>query len=921
MNDSAATNATPSTFDEQVRGGTQLGPWELVELIGSGGMGEVWAATRRDGLYQGRAAVKLLRATDVGASMAALLDARFAREGELLARLTHPHIAQLLDAGLLPTSRAGTARRYLVLEFVRGERIDHWCDARRLDIPARLQLLLQLCDAVAFAHANLIVHRDLKPANILVTETGHVKLLDFGVAKLLEDAPGDVELTRDGAAGLTPEYAAPEQINGGAVTVATDVYALGVLMFKLLSGRGPYGDVSTNPAQLARAIIEETPHALGATVTGKATQLAAARSTSQHRLRQQLRGDLAHIAAKALRKKPTERYVSMAAMADDLRRFLNFESVSAQAPTWHYQARKFAQRHAVGVSATALVVVAVAGGVAATLWQARVARHQAALARDEAANANAIKDFLLGVFNTAHIGDGKSAGDTTAQQLLQSGGERLLADDKLAPSVRLELLTVVGTLQSNIGLVDSADPLQREALTVSRQVFGPESEKYVYALVERGLSLTQLGRPAESDAIIREAVAIIERTGQQAGESYPVALYQLGFNAMQAGDPVKATGLLKRSTDSFAAHQPRNGMRAIAQRWLGKAYAARDDFAAAERELRRSIELSGSQDRLRDFGIGIGHYSIGDLFARAGRFEEAEAELRQALTIIDSTVGPRNRMGAYPRLVLATVQHQRGQAEASRATLAAALVIAQSDTSRQIGNTSDLAQLALAQTALDDGRVDEALERIVVADARWQPANNLAWAAVLTARAEIETLRGDVDAALLDLRRALAVIERRLGMSSLAARHAQIALGEALEQRAKTQRTAADEARLAYASALADSASDTTKDTTSASPTRDWLRARATLGNARLALGADPARALRLAREAQALAKTAAQRDRLLVAQARLVEATALASTGQPDAARASATAAIEVMAGLQSPTSPRLLAARRSLAALPTAR
>ncbi len=916
MKDSAATDAPHGTFDERVRAGTQLGPWELFELIGSGGMGEVWAAARRDGLYQGRAAVKLLRATDASASMAAMLDARFAREGELLARLTHPHIAQLLDAGLLPTPKAGAARRYLVLEFVRGERIDHWCDARRLDIPARLQLLLQLCDAVAFAHANLIVHRDLKPANILVTEAGHVKLLDFGVAKLLEDAPGNLELTRDGAAGLTPEYAAPEQISGGTVTVATDVYALGVLMFKLLCGQRPYGDATANPAQLARAIVEAAPRALGATSTREAAQIAAARSTSPHRLRQQLRGDLAHIAAKALRKKPAERYASVAALADDLRRFLNFESVSAQAPTWHYQARKFVQRHRVGVSAAALVVVAVAGGLAASLWQARVAREQAALARAEAANANAIKDFLLGVFNTTRVGDGKSAGDTTAQQLLQSGGERLLADNKLAPSVRLELLTVVGTLQSNIGLIDSADPLQREALTVSRQVFGPESEKYVYALVERGLSLTQLGRPAESDTITREAVAIIERTGQQTGESYPVALYQLGFNAMHAGDPIKASALLKRSTDAFAEHQPRNGMRAIAQRWLGKAYAARDDFAAAERELRRSIELSGSQDRLRDFGIGIGHYSIGELFARAGRFEEAEAELRQALAIIDTTVGPRHRMGAYPRLVLATVQHQRGQAEASQATFAAALLIAQSDTSRQIGNTNDLAQLALAQTALDDGRVDEALEHIRVAETRWQPANNLTWATVLTTRAEIELLRGDGDAAVLDLRRALAVIEPRLGMTSLAARHAQAVLGEALEQRARTQRAAADEARLAYASALAPSATDIT----SASPTRDWLFARATLGSARLALGIDSARALRLAREAQGLAKTGAQRDRLLVAQARLVEAAALVTTGQPEAARARAAAATEVIAGLQSTTSPRLIAARRALAALTTA-
>jgi serine/threonine-protein kinase len=220
-------------------------------------MGEVWAATRSDGLHAGRAAIKLLRGVHMQAPDAALLSARFAREGELLARLAHPHIAQLLDAGL-----AADGTRYLVLEYVQGERIDHWCDARRLSVNARLRLLLQLCEAVAFAHANLVVHRDLKPANVLVTDTGQVKLLDFGVAKLLDDAPESGELTRLGAAGLTPEYAAPEQIDGAAVTVATDVYALGVLMFVLLSGQRPYGSPRSTAAQLARAIVEAEPRRL-----------------------------------------------------------------------------------------------------------------------------------------------------------------------------------------------------------------------------------------------------------------------------------------------------------------------------------------------------------------------------------------------------------------------------------------------------------------------------------------------------------------------------------------------------------------------------------------------------------------------------------------------------------------------------------
>ena len=849
------------------RPGTRLGPWELREVIGSGGMGEVWAATRSDGLYAGRAAVKLLRATPREPTLAALVNARFAREGELLARLTHPHIAQLLDAGVLDDGA-----RYLVLEYVPGERIDRWCDARKLDVTARLGLLLQVCDAVAYAHAHLIVHRDLKPANILVTDAGRVKLLDFGVAKLLDDTADSNELTRQGAAGLTPEYAAPEQINGGAVTVATDVYALGVLMFVLLSGQRPYGDSTSTAGQLVRAIVETEPRRLSAdTDAANAAQPAAARSTSPQRLRQQLGGDLEHIVAKALRKRPGERYGSVQALADDIGRFLRHESVSAQAPTLVYLGRKFVQRHKVFVASGMLVALAVVGGVTATLWQAAKAREQARIARTEAANATAIKDYLLGVFNTTGVGDGKTTQDTTARELLQQGGQRLLDDKQLTPAVRLELLTVVGALQNNLGLIDSAEPLEREALTLAREVYGPKSEKYVYALVGRAVSLTQLGQPKESDALAREAVAIIESTGQQAGESYPIALYRLGANAVQAGELAAGIDYLKRANAAFDTHQPRHAMRAIAQRWLGNAYAQLDDFPAAEQALQRSIALSGEQIQLRDFGIGAGHYGLGQMFSRSGRFKQAEAEFEQALTIFNTTMGPRHRLVALVRAELGLAQHQQGHAEAARAMLASALDIARSDTSRQVGNAMDRCNLTLAQIALDDGRLDDALARARIASARWQSQGGAAWAAALVLQAEAESLQGRHDDALKDLQQALPLIDTQLGAGSLAARQARVVLGEVHERRAG----AADDARVAFATAL-----DAKQDKpAAASPTRTWLRARATLGLARLALAHDTAQALRLAREVQAQFGSDATdlRERQLVAQARAVEAQALA--------------------------------------------
>jgi len=747
-----------------------------------------------------------------------------------------------------------------------------------------------------------------------------VKLLDFGVARLLAEAPGAEELTRIGAAGLTPEYAAPEQINGEAVTVATDVYALGVLMHVLLSGRRPYGGPGSTPVQLARDIIEAEPRRLGAAVASLVASgdtrtdmnpLALTRSTTAPRLRQQLAGDLEQIAAKALRKQPAERYASVQALADDIGRHLRHEPVSAQAPTFTYQARKFVRRHQGLVAAGALGMLTVSAGVAATLWQARLAREQAGVARTEAANATAIKDFMLGVFRTARVGDGKTTQDTSARELLKTGGEQLLQDKQLAPAVRLELLTVIGSLQNNLGQIDAADPLEREALRVAREVYGPKSEHYVHALVERGLTLTQLGRPQESDQLTREAILIIESTGRQAGEFYPIALRQLGANAMQAGDMAATVDYLKRSTLAFEAHQPQHPMRAIAHRWLGKAYTTLDDFPAAERELRRSITLSPGQAELRDFGVALGRFSPGELFVRAGRFEAAGTELEQSLAITEATLGPRHRAAALVHGVLGIAQYQLGRAEASHASLAAALDIARSDTSRQVGNAMDRTHIALAQVALGDGRAAEALVHARAAAQRWQPSSGAPWAALLVMQAEAESLLGQPAEAVQALQQALPVIGAKLGASGLSACEARLALGEALERR----RNAADEARLAYATVLAPGADEAA----SASPTRSTLMARATLGMARLALADDFARAARLAREAQALAyqPAPARRERLLLAQARIVEAQALAAMGQAGAARASISHAADIIASLQSPDSPRLAEARQALAAL----
>jgi len=331
--------------------GQAIGAYTLTSLLGQGGMGNVWLARRSDGRFEGAAAVKLLNASLVGRAGAE----RFRREGSILARLAHPHIARLLDAGVSPSGQP-----YLVLEYVEGEPIDRSCDARALSIEARLRLFLDVLEAVGHAHTNLIVHRDIKPSNVLVDREGRVKLLDFGIAKLLEgegEGGAATALTREGGRALTPEFAAPEQIIGGAVTTATDVFALGTVLYILLSGRHPAAGALGSPAEIVKAIVDAQPPRVSDTFTAGRTaasenrrRAAEARGATPDALRRELRGDLDTIVAKTLKKDPAERYPSVTALAEDLRRFLRHEPIGARPDTLRYRAAKFVRRNGLAVA-------------------------------------------------------------------------------------------------------------------------------------------------------------------------------------------------------------------------------------------------------------------------------------------------------------------------------------------------------------------------------------------------------------------------------------------------------------------------------------------------------------------------------------------------------------------------------------------
>jgi eukaryotic-like serine/threonine-protein kinase len=430
---------------ESSRVGQRVGAYTIESLLGRGGMGEVWLAQRSDGHFKGLFAVKFLGLTPVAHALE-----RFKREGRLLARLTHPNIARLIDAGVMTGGQS-----YLVLEYVRGEHINQYCDTRNLPLNARVSLFLNVLAAVAHAHTKLVVHRDIKPSNVLVTTDGEVKLLDFGVAKLIgSDASeeGGGQPTRLEDVALTPDYAAPEQILGESPSTATDVYQLGVLLFELLTGRLPVERSSTTRAEQVRAALDDAPRRLSDAAEGTA--------------RRALRGDLDAIVAKSLRKGPDERYATAAEFAADLRRYLNSEPVSARDGAFAYRARKFISRYRAMVAVSAAAVLALMGATGFALVQMHEARVQRDSSRANEKLATAQNEFLTQVMSTV-ASDGRPV---TAGQILDNGMVAIDHQHTDDPASRANMLRVMAKLYADSRNEEKASAalLKAEAIAVKQ---------------------------------------------------------------------------------------------------------------------------------------------------------------------------------------------------------------------------------------------------------------------------------------------------------------------------------------------------------------------------------------------------------------------------------------------------------------------
>jgi eukaryotic-like serine/threonine-protein kinase len=732
--------------------GLAVGPYVLTESIGHGGMGSVWRADRSDGRFKGSVAVKLLNPELIGKSSGD----RFTREGQILAKLTHPNIARLLDAGL-----TATGQPFLVLELVDGSQIDRYCDAHGTRVNARLLLFLDVLAAVAHAHANLIVHRDLKPSNVLVTTGGAVKLLDFGIAKLLDAESGEdtpMLLTRGGGA-LTPKYAAPEQVTAGAITTATDVYALGVMLYELLTGVHPVGSPES-AAGLVRAIVENEP--------------LRPSDVAPQDVRAALRGDLETIIGKAMRKRPSERYASVVEFADDIRRYMQHQPISARPDSARYRAGKFMRRHRGPLTVAALVLLAVGGLVSYYTYELRRARDRAELQAVKSARMNELLTSVLRGADPFRTPDGREI-EPTVRSLLDGSVVRIKTELADRPDLQAEMFNVIGQTYERMGLHDTAMPLLeqalvigralperdlltmghtlkalgvlkrrmgdhegalpllRESLELRRSLMGNDHNDVAISLVELARLYEDRGRDAEAHALSIEALDIRIRVLGHDHRETATSKSDVGRLLWRQGRLDESERLLRESLATFKkVLGDQHPNTASAMHYLALALHAKNDFPAAEDWMRRSMDIDGRAIGTQHPSYANSLNSLSIILLDQGRIDEAQAAIDQSLAIGRKTMGEAHNRVLGFRLTAARLMMIRkdfAQAEAEmRSVLPAREKLYQAGDWR-IGQVKALLGAALAgQGRFDEARsaLDESLR--MLKDVPGQQARDAAFA-------------------------------------------------------------------------------------------------------------------------------------------------------------------------------------------------
>ena len=615
------SSLTGSTLSTGAKIPEQIAGFKVHKKLGDGGTSTVYLV-EADGE---KVALKLLRK---GFEESEYARKRFEAEQKIVAGLSHPDIAQLIGGGVTETGDL-----FVLMEYVDGEPIDIWCNRNRLGVDERIALFKRVCRAIHYAHQNLVVHRDIKPENILITRDGDVKLIDFGIAKLLEPEGIEAEAfhTRTGMHVMTPEFASPEQVCGKPITTASDIYSLGVLLYLLLSGRRPYEFRTASMLEIERIVCETEPaKPSDAAITG-AEQIAQLRNEDKARLSKKLKGDLDRIVMMAMWKDPTRRYSSAQAFADDLETYLKGEPVQARTPTLRYQARKFITRYKWAVAAAAVALLSLIGGLAGTLWQAHHATLNAEKAELQAERAEQVALFLAEMFQESDPTKAND-GSATAREMLDRGFEKVQNELDGQPAVQAQMLGIIGKVYNNLGLYDQALPALEQAVTQYRAIDESSSE-YVSVLFELANLQYRMGHLDRAESSSQEVL-------------------ELKTRIYGPGHPEVASAL-----NTLAIVYEEKGMYAESVQTLRKVV-----------EIRRQEPEPGS-----NLAANLNNLAI--LLHRTGELEESDILFREAVEIVRSIWGDNHPYMAFTLNGYSGLHQQRGLYQLAENDLKKALEI------------------------------------------------------------------------------------------------------------------------------------------------------------------------------------------------------------------------------------------------------
>lgn len=748
--------------------GREFGRWRAIGIIGTGGMGAVYLVERSDGAYAQTAALKLMSPHVAATGIAA----RFLRERQILASLNHPGIARLLDGGESPDGDP-----WLVMELVEGTRIDRYCQDHRLGVVPRLELMCQVCEAVDYAHRSLVIHRDLKPSNILVTASGQAKILDFGIAKLLEPEAhlSQSDMTLEDRRVLTPDFASPEQVRGERVTVGTDVYSLGVLLYRLLTGQSPYGTATiSSQYEVERAVLDEEPSRPSATIaSSRAPGSADGPPLASNELRRKLRGDLDNIVLRCLQKEPERRYAGARALADDIQRYLSGRPVEARGDAWTYRARKFVTRNALPAAASAAMILGAVGfGVYHT--------HRLATERDRAElaarQATEVSDFLSETFASASpfVAQGE---EVSAIDLLEAARSKI-AGLEGQPRLQARLLVVIGesyrglgkheieyevfqqaltaahavqphdtaTLisihnglgesQRHLGNIDQSLDHRRQALALSEGFYGSDHPETANIRARIGATLSSAGRCSEAMPLLSRATRNLK---EETGEFASIRLNALGVLAVchdTLGEPEEAEAIglriVRESEQTLGELEPntiiRLGNLALVMRRQGKFEEAANRFRTVVSRVDRALP-EDHPDRAEYRNM------LGNVLQKLGRFEEADRVLSEAEALTREHSPDNDPAAAANAYFRASYFSDRGRYQDAIASFDRAIRLSE----RSQGEGSYLATISrinLAAAKLDIGDAAGAAETIAAAETSLSivGADHQANAAIVRAR-------------------------------------------------------------------------------------------------------------------------------------------------------------------------------------------